>query len=282
MQKLFNKILVPVDFSEKSKKAVEKAADIAIQYQCSLHLLHVVTVSPFAAMAMAEGHTAMSYPMYENTAGLISQLKQLCSGLQLPGNGDIAIGYSVQSGTWDEAIIDITNENGFDLIIIGQKGNVLGKRKMHLNPDKIAVNTNIPVITIPFNRRLTELYSVVIPITDFLPVRKLMYGIYIASKYTTTIKLLGIDDGKNVDKVNYYLQKAYQLIRDNCNVKVELKTVESYNVAEAVNQFAMQNEADLIIVNPGTQTRMHGFFASVLGNIIQKYTAPPVLTVNAV
>ena len=41
MQKLFNKVLVPVDFSEKSRKAVEKSLELAAEYHCSVHLLYV-------------------------------------------------------------------------------------------------------------------------------------------------------------------------------------------------------------------------------------------------
>ena len=46
MQKLFNKILVPVDFTERSEKAVEKAGEIAAQFNCSVYLLHVRYLSP--------------------------------------------------------------------------------------------------------------------------------------------------------------------------------------------------------------------------------------------
>ena len=40
---------------------------------------------------------------------------------------------------------------------------------MLLNPDKIAEATRVPIITIPANHRMTKLYSILIPITDFFP-----------------------------------------------------------------------------------------------------------------
>ena len=39
---MFQKILVPVDFSKANKKALETAVDIAIQYQGSIDLLHII------------------------------------------------------------------------------------------------------------------------------------------------------------------------------------------------------------------------------------------------
>ena len=282
MQKLFNKILVPVDFSSKSKPAVEKAIAIAVQYNCSIHLLHVVTIAPFSAVAMAGGHMAVPFDLIDNKQELEFQLEKLCKHIHFGSDNSIKAEYTLLNGTWNDAVIDFVRKNKIDLVLIGQKGREFRKRNMLLNPDLIAERADVPVITIPSNRRLTRLYSIVIPITDFLPVRKLLYGIYIAFNYNTTIKLLGIENSKTREKVQYYLAKASQLIRDNCNIKVEMETIVSENVAEAVNQFAILRAADLLILNPGAQTKMPGLLSSFLGNIIQKYSAPPVLTVSRV
>lgn len=280
MLKLFNKILVPVDFSAKSKKAVEKAIDIAKQYNCSIHLLHVFTLSPFTAISMADGHMSIPYDISDHQSELEWELDKLSKRVLLLSGNAVKVTTGIVKGTWDEAIIDLVNEKKFDLVLIGQRGGGLRKRKMMLNPDKIAAKTNIPVLTVPTNRRLTRLYSIVIPITDFLPVRKIMYGEYIASRYDTTVKLLGVENKKTKDTVQHFMQQAYRLIKDNSTIKVEQETIQSYNVAEAVYQFAMLQSADLVILNPGGQTKMPGFFSTMLGNIIQKYSAPPVLTIN--
>jgi len=280
MQKLFNKILVPIDFSSKSKVAAEKAVDIAKQYDCSIHLLHVSSLSPFSAFGMTEGHLSIPFNLIDNKKELEFQLRRIYDRLQTISGNSIAADYTILSGTWDDSIIDFVNKNNFDLVLIGQKGMLMPKRKMAMNPDKIALKTDVPVITLPSNRRLTRLYSIVIPITDFLPIRKLMYGVYIASKFNTTIKLLAIQNPDTEDKVQKYLQKAYDLMRDICNVQVEKEVIDNDNVADAINQFSVANSADLIIVNPVTQTKMPGFFSVLFGNIIQKYSAPPVLTVN--
>ncbi len=280
MQKLFNKILVPIDFSVKSKVAIDRAVDIAKEYHCSIHLFHVVAGLPFEAVKMAEGHMAIPYGIIENKIELEFHLQKLCDSITMLTSDSLDISYSIARGYWDDAIIDLVKQSGFDLVIIGQKGLSITKRKMLLNPDKIASKTNVPVITIPSNRRIIKLYSIVIPITDFLPVKKLMYGIYIATTYKATIKLLGIKNSRTQDQVEYYLKKSKDLVLENCKLNVETDMIRSDNTAEAVNQFAMLQAADLIIVNPGTQTKMPGFLSTMLGNIIQKYATPPVLTIN--
>ncbi len=282
MQKLFNRILVPVDFSAKSKMAVEKACDLAKHYDCSIHLLHVVPISPFAAIAMTEGPMAIPFANIENKDEIEKEFKKLLYTIKLLNGDAVKVDHRILQGTWDEAIIDFAKHHDYDLVLVGQKESLLQKRKMIINPDKIAAKANIPVITVPSNKRLIKLYSIVIPITDFLPVRKLMYGVYIANGFDTTIKLLGIENEKSHDKVQHYLQKAARLIKDNSPIKVITQTIKSHNVAEAVNHFTRHQSTDLIIINPQTQTKMPGFFSSLFGNIIQKYSAPPILTVNPV
>ncbi|MBC7534352.1 MAG: universal stress protein [Ferruginibacter sp.] len=280
MKKLFNKILVPVDLSARSKPAVEKAIEIARQYNCHIHLLHVSSLSSLATVAMAEGHMIVPAINVDTRQELNYQMNRLVKYVQFLSANSFYVSGSIQGGTWNESVVDFVCDNNIDLVLIGQNRSTLTKSKMYVNPDFIAEKTNIPVITIPSNRRLTKLYSIVIPVTNFLPVRKLMYGVYIGSFYNTTIKLLGIENERMKEQVQYYLAKSMQLITDNCDVRVETEIILSENVAEAVNEFAMLQSADLVIVNPGTQTKMPGFFSSLLGNILQKYSAPPILAVT--
>ncbi len=281
MQKLFNKILVPVDFTSGSKRLLEKAYEMASRYDCSIHLLHVV---PFRGISFALGTSGTMIPLevIDNRKELELQMAKLCSCIPLIHKEGPQPGFSIVKGSWDEAIIEIVNLQGFDLILISQESRWLLKSKLPVNPDKVAQKTNIPVITVPVSRRLVNLYSIVIPVTDFLPLRKLIYGVYLAQHYNATLKLLGIENKKTKSKVGYYLKKACSLIKDNCSLPVELEIITSENVANAVNEFANSHAADLIIVNPGTQTKMPGFFAKLLGHILQKYSAPPVLTINPV
>ncbi len=279
MRKLFNKILVPVDFSKVSEELVNKAIEIAHEYHCSIYLLHVISEVPFAFIGMIQANMAVSYSVTDNRTEVEYKMKKLVDQMHLSAGESISIQYGIMKGDWLSVIDELVAQHHFDLIIIGQKRKCSQKRTLLVNPDKLAEITNIPVITIPVNRRLTKLFAIVIPITDFLPVNKLMYGIYMASIYNTTIKLLGVANEKTKDKVHYYVQKAFNLLYENTQVKVQTEIMLSQNVAEAVYEFAMLESADLVILNPGTETSMPGFFSAIFRNIIQRYTAPPVLTI---
>lgn len=277
---MFNKILIPVSFSENISRLVAIAADMALQYQCQLHLLHVLPTLPVTGFPITGAYLPDLSDHEAERKELEILLQKLAHDIELVNKGNTLVSYSLLLGDWEESIIATVEVQHCDLVLIYQKKKLSYRKSLPVNPDHIASRSNIPVITVPYNRRLTGLHAIVIPITDFLPVRKLIYGVYLASTYNAQVKLLGIENDKTKGKVHYYLQKAYLLIRNNSSLKVDLDTIVSNNVAEAVNQFALLQSADLVIVNPGVQTRMPGWFSSLFGNIIQKYANPPVLTVS--
>ncbi|MBK6828516.1 MAG: universal stress protein [Chitinophagaceae bacterium] len=279
MQKLFNRILVPVDFSRRSAKAVEKAVDLANEYDCSITLLHVISINPYMAMAVSNGHLSIPYIAIENRSELQFKLDKIISNtsssMKRPD-----IRSEIVLGSWDECVISYVLNNRIDLVLIGQKSVFPGKRRMFLNPDRIAMRTQMPVMTAPVNKKLVKLLSVLIPVTDFLPVRKLMYGIYMARLNNATIKLLSVRTKKSEELSDFYLKKSYRLINDNCDAQIEMECIESNNTAVGVSQYLSRNQADLMILNPGTQTRMPGVWSSLFGRVIQKYIQAPVLTIT--
>ncbi len=282
MQKLFNKVLVPVNLSGEYDKIAGVAVDMCLQYKCSLCFLHVEPLLSFGSIAIVDSPGLITVaPLQDVTAWEVKMLALRKYIFSLAGTSVKTEGL-VKTGSWDETIIELVNEMKFDLVLIGQKGKGIKKRKMEINPDKIAANTNIAVITIPENTNMNGLRSIVIPVTDFLPVRKLMYGVYLASGYNAGLKLLGIINNGTREHIKYYLERAYQLIRDNCTVKVEIETAQGENIAEVLNHFTILYPTGLVIVNPGKQTKMPGLFSAFFGNVLQKYSKPPVMTVNAV
>ncbi|MBC7850353.1 MAG: universal stress protein [Chitinophagaceae bacterium] len=280
MQKLFNKILVPVDFTFSSKKAIDKAVEIAVEYNCTIEILHVTGQN----MLVADDASAdtSSLLTFQEASGAAKKALEQFASIDTNAHGQLQIEFSVLPGTWQQSLVDFIEWKQIDLMLIGQDDRLFQRKELLVNPNLIAGKTNIPVITVPTNRSLVDLYSIVIPVTDYLPVRKLIYGIYMATKHTSTVKLLGIENDQTRSKVRYYLQRAFELIRDNCSLHVELETIESNNVADAVSSYAITSAADLVIVNPDLESNIPGFLSGLLGNITNKSSAPPVLTINTV
>ncbi|MBC7424074.1 MAG: universal stress protein [Ferruginibacter sp.] len=279
MQKLFNKILIPVDFSPVSKRLLEKAVEMALQYNCTIHLLHVMPNYVAAYCALVRGGMMLPLDAIDDNPAIEKAMEKMCGHIPEKLKDASNPWYTIQAGNWDDAIINLVQADYFDLVLIDRESLLLSAKRIALDPDKIAQKTGVPVISLPAESRLGKLGSIVIPVTNFLPLRKLIYGIYMAQASNIVLKLVGIENKTNA-KVGYYLAKCFSLVRDNCSLQVELEMTESNNVAEGIKSFAGSHATDLIIVNPGTQTKMQSFFARLTRGSLQKYSIPPVLTVS--
>lgn len=280
MKKLFNSILIPVDFSAESKRAIEKAVDFARMYKCEINLLHVITPFVFSTKSVTASGMYLQDDCIENETGLGFELDKLCRSVVQSTGGMFTVKWSIAVGSWHKVIHDCILRNKIDLVLIGIEAHSNGKRKLAFDLDKIALIANVPVIAVPSDRRLVRLNSIIIPVTDFFPVRKLLYGVYLAREYNSTIMLLGITNSVKTEKVRHYMVRSSKLLRDNCNLNVQTDYVIGRNVATLVHHYAIQKYADLVILNPGSQTKMPGLFSSLRGDNIQRYSIPPVLVVN--
>jgi nucleotide-binding universal stress UspA family protein len=113
------KILVPVDFSEQSRKAMEYGLSFARQFNSEVLLLHVIEFTPLAApMAsmpvMQDGTIQMQ--LHENAAKQLGAWRDEISS-------QAAVRASVRDGISAQAeIVKAATEGNFDLIILGTQG----------------------------------------------------------------------------------------------------------------------------------------------------------------
>ncbi len=281
MQKLFNHILVPVDFSAATPMVADRAADMAVEFGCSVLLLHVAALSPFVAAALPDGPLPIPYAVLEEMRQLEQRMQELERRIRERAGKGIAVMGAVRQGHWLEQIRSMAVLHRVDLVLMGHAGGLFRKKKFPVNPDTVTRFCRIPVITVSASRMPLRVAAVVVPVTDFLPVRKLIYAVYIASKSNGSIRLLGIDNRVTRGKVQHYLSRAYELIAEHSALQVQVDMVAGENVASAVQQFTTRHPADLVILNPGTQTLLPGFFAALWGKVIHQAATPPVLTVTA-
>lgn len=110
------KILVPVDFSECSKKALQYAIPFAKQFNASLTLLHVVHINyGYGEFA------AIDYPLLEKQIREGSE-KQLAELAEKDIGQTVAAETLVCTGVAAREIVETARSLDFDLIIISTHG----------------------------------------------------------------------------------------------------------------------------------------------------------------
>jgi universal stress protein A len=118
MTESITRILVPVDFSPHSERAIRYAARLAAQVGASVELLHVV--EEFSYGTFSEVYVPnMPDMMQEMINETSAKLESLKSDMFLHGAD---VGIAVFVGRPAAAIVDYAKTGGFDLIVMGTHG----------------------------------------------------------------------------------------------------------------------------------------------------------------
>lgn len=127
---LFNKILVPLDGSEHSGRALETALEIAKKFDSKIALLHVysITVTP---VVIPEPTTLNPTGVPIATSVEVSKMvdaardsgkKILADGEQKMRAESVQVETFLREGNSEQEIVKAAKEGQFDLIVIGARG----------------------------------------------------------------------------------------------------------------------------------------------------------------
>jgi nucleotide-binding universal stress UspA family protein len=249
-----NKILVPVDFSVNTGLAVKKAIGLAGTEKTELHLLHVVSPRvPLELLVAKNELDRLGQKIWESHPELLLKTHVLK-------------GYSVQ-----RMIIECAKMLTPDLIIIGKQNdrrswaafpprNCFFSR--NIAPDLLARKSNCPVFTTKQGSEDGRFRIIVVPVRSFLPERKLDWAILLARKYRAQVHLLAIQQQEQGGGLPQVFLKAYHQLRENLHHPIEFSTITGNDAARAILNYAELVSADLILVNPATESGAGGFMGS--------------------
>ncbi len=115
---MFQKILVPVDFSQYEDEILGYAREIAGKFNASIDLIHVIPnmdyFTPYESFMAAENIVAIQ----KGVEGEVEKdLEEVAK--KLP---DIPLKKAIRTGVAFVEILDYVNSEGIDLIIMGTRG----------------------------------------------------------------------------------------------------------------------------------------------------------------
>jgi nucleotide-binding universal stress UspA family protein len=277
---VFNKLLIPVDFSLNTGLAIKKATDLTGTDKAVLHLLHVVNpyrpIEALAAKTQLEElaqHTREDHPEADVKTHILK-------------------GVSTQ-----RMIIECSKMLAPDLIVIGKQNHRLQWTFSHprywpllhprhwlpfqsISPSTLARKTNCPVLTAKPGSIDSRTKVILIPIRNFLPKRKLEWGVLLATRYRAQIHLLAIRE-KQHDGMPQVFLEAYHHLRESLHHPIEFSTVMQQNPARAALDYAELIMADLILVNPATESDITGFTGSRhISDLLERDSKIQVLDVD--
>lgn len=263
MYKLFNNILVPLSLDRHHDEAIEKAVQLSAQFHCDIHLLYLVN-RPFWKKWPPAADEEIKKRMAVVRDRYMAKLPKGCM-----------LYMCVREGNARSMVSQYIAKINIDLILTHKQQRAFGA----FDINRLAANTGCPVLSLQTNPCLQGIKNIVLPVGDQLPLRKIMLAIYMAKDSNAAIHLIALTTNSGAQKRFVYLEKAYQLLRENTNLPIRCKMVDGENIADTTLEYARNVEADLILVKAGDESLLSGPMNRLFSKFLFNRSTIPVITV---
>jgi len=114
---MIQKILVPIDGSDHSRKVIEVASDIASKYKAEVHIVHVVSPLDRAHMLDDNLLKEVEKNYQEFAQRIVDEAKK-----EFKKKGVESYQSAILRGDPAQEILQFAKENGVDMIVMGSHG----------------------------------------------------------------------------------------------------------------------------------------------------------------
>jgi len=141
------KILVPIDGSDYSMKAIEKAKEIAKPFGAEVELLHVLHTTGHFVTTSSSSESVLSEIERQLKIHSEESLEEAKAAFKDTG---ISVTATTLDGYPPDVIVDYAQEHGFDLIIMGSNGLNSSFKRVFLGSvtNRVAHNATTPLLIV--------------------------------------------------------------------------------------------------------------------------------------
>ena len=238
------KILIPTDFSQLSKIAVQYAIGLSKVFELNLLLLHVVNTNT-PAMARL-GSKKLGEAIKTSSE---QDMKELLKTIKNESNHNLSISTKIIFGTSIEEIVEtFALKNNVDMICIGTKG-ATGLKKIIFgsNAAGIISNSTIPVLTIPEFARYKSINNIVYSSDLENLEEELKLLIPFAKLMNTWINILHINN--EYENFDEDLQRQENRLKTLFSYeKIRTKELKTNSVIDGINQYVADIDANMVVM----------------------------------
>ncbi len=271
-------ILVPTDFSEIATNAIYYAAELATYTKSKIILFHAYHV-PIMVSETPVTLSAEDFQLEEKSA---EQLDLITENLKKIYGNTLAVDCLSTSGFATEEIANISRIMNCDLIVMGTHGaNGLNK---FLGSNTVAVikHTQTPVLVIPPGAKFQHLDKIVFAY-DYLEIenKKIMDIIHeFASLFHSEVLIFNNVDNKHLPHAFDKQLAASKIDKEFTTIKHAYSFSENINLVDAINQFAIDNNASIIAMIRRHHNLVEQLFNKSKTKQMALYTRFPLLILN--
>lgn len=277
----FNNILVPLDFSVNTEVAVKQAIELTDAKGSSIHLLHIV--KPKSKWTAIPVSNRPASPLNEDYCekGIMHKLQQWKQAIEeaVP-NSDVNI--CIMEGTVHDTIADAAKQLKPQLIIIGKKNNSgYFSFFSSVYPNGLAKSTDCPVLTAMQGSANTKTEIIVIPVGSIIPKRKIELAKIFAEKYRAKIHLVASQNNIGTGDIERKaLLDTYRILKMQLPNPIEYHLLNSNNFPKAILDYAKNIGADVLFVNPRTETKISNLMGKHINDVLASSSKLKILSVE--
>jgi len=274
----FFNILVPVDFTGKSKWAIAKAIELANNLECNIHLVNVVHRNIFPGVPV-DASSMTPYDSHNARLNSYDRLKELASfySSQLCCKGKIEI--SVLEGQPGKELSEYITRYNMDMVVIGlPKFNLLQRIISSVSISRLARKTNVPVLAVRSGGLIYHFKKIILPLHDEVPVRQIKLATALARTFKSTIYMITLRKEENTpEKI---INEALEMVQSISTIPVQGIILEGKNLAKTTLDFAKRINGDLIMINPLKEFDLPGWWNKITKKPLSYGSRFPVITMN--
>ncbi|MDM8161015.1 universal stress protein [Labilibaculum sp. K2S] len=268
------RILVPVDFSGDSLKALRFGIYLSNKLDCHLRMIHVQKSEKFEIPFHFEElkneiiHTVQEY---------FEKLTELHSADYCVRNG--VFDFKIRTGSVYREIVNQAKYGDAYMILMGAYG-ASGFEEFFIgsNAVKVVTNATCPVVTVQKEFTKGQLKTIVMPIDASTDTRKkIPFVSEIASRCNAKVHILGVhetSDTNVIGKIEHYMRQAEDYFKDG-NIDYVKSIRKGDNNTFSSLDYAREVDADLIaIMTEQAESSINMFFGSYAQQMINRSEIP--------
>ncbi len=277
----FKTILVPVDFSINTEVAINKALEVSDKEGATLHLMHVL--SDKRPRLVLQNNNKSHDSFVKTAEPSVDQMMTEWKNTIEETNPHITVCCWLQRHTSVQRSIEKKAKRlKADLLVVGKKSNHNWFPFLNtVVPHNLAKTTGCAVLTVKPGSLHTKIKTLVVPVTEDIPKHKMQTIAALCKTTRLKVHLVSFMNEHNVPVQfsSSALLKLYQWLKETLHCQVEYTVLHHDNKARAVLLYAEKVNADLLLVNPVSETRI-GWMNKHISDVLSPDSKVQVLTVR--
>ncbi|MFZ6025189.1 MAG: universal stress protein [Bacteroidota bacterium] len=279
----FKNILIPVESLYNAQIAAEKALELSDSTQTTLHLVTIIRFDSFWQKLFYTDVISQIHPHVKKKKLLALKKLEVLQSRIAAISPHIPVESSVITETAiSENLLRHALQHEIDLVIAtNQKHRSKFSFSNKDIGEDLARKANIAVLTITKGCLNHPIKSIVLPVTSFVPERKIDMALTFARKFNAHIHLVTMLDNNDVNtkiKIDaFYL--TYKILSEMGH-SPQYKILHGSDSDTALIRYANQIKADMLLVNPEKKKILPGFFQGKISDMTQPFSALHILTLK--